>query len=482
MKLRRISKGVGEIQREGAMLVPARFYLPAGEMGKLAEEKALEQLRNVACLPGIVGYALAMPDIHWGYGFPIGGVAAVDAEGGAISPGGVGYDINCGVRLVATDLSAAEIRPHIEAVVRELFHAVPAGVGSSDALPRLDERELNKVLAQGARWAVALGLTASSDDIARCEEGGCLATADPEAVSAVAKRRGADQVGTLGSGNHFIEVQEVEAVFDEKVASAFGIAMGQLALMIHSGSRGLGHQVCDDALSALVRDMHKYGEAYARIPDRQLACAPIASAAGQRYLGAMQAAANFAWANRQAMTGLAVEALQKALGLSPRDLGAKLVYDVCHNIAKIEEHDVQGEKRRLLVHRKGATRAFGPADARLPEVYRPVGQPVIVPGDMGRYSYVLVGTEKAMRDTFGSACHGAGRLLSRHQAMKTARGRRIHEELRAKGIHIMAHAKRTLAEEMSEAYKDVAGVVEVLIDEGIVRQVARLRPLGVVKG
>jgi len=482
MKLRRISKGLGEIQREGHMKVPARFYLPTSKLDELAEEQALEQLRNVAHLPGIVKYALAMPDIHWGYGFPIGGVAAVDAEHGAVSPGGVGYDINCGVRLVATDLEAARVRARMDAIVGALFRAVPAGIGSSDALPRLDDRELDRVLTRGARWSVELGLTAGSDDVEHCEEGGCLAGADPDAVSPQARQRGRDQVGTLGSGNHFLEVQEVVEVYDETVARAFGLEQGQLTVMIHSGSRGLGHQVCDDALGALTRDPGRYGDDYARLPDPQLACAPATSEAGKRYLGAMQAAANYAWANRQAMTGLAVEALQKALGLGPSDVRARLVYDVCHNIAKHEEHEVDGEQRRLLVHRKGATRAFGPGDSRVPAAYRSVGQPVIVPGDMGRYSFVLVGTEKAMGDTFGSACHGAGRVLSRHKALEKARGRRIHDELREQGIVVMAHAKRTLAEEMSEAYKDVAGVVDVLVDEGIVRRVAKLRPLGVVKG
>jgi tRNA-splicing ligase RtcB len=482
MKLRRISKGLGEIQREGNMKVPARFYLPTSSLAELAEEQALEQLRNVAHLPGIVKYALAMPDIHWGYGFPIGGVAAVDAEHGAVSPGGVGYDINCGVRLVATDLEAARVRSRMEAIVGELYRAVPAGVGSSDALPRLDERELDRVLTRGARWSVELGLSAGSDDVERCEEGGCLAGADPDAVSPQARQRGRDQVGTLGSGNHFLEVQEVVEIYDEAVARAFGLEQGQLTVMIHSGSRGLGYQVCDDALGALTRDRGRYGDDYARLPDPQLACAPATSDAGRRYLGAMQAAANYAWANRQAMTGLAAEALQKALGLGPSDVRARLVYDVCHNVAKHEEHEVEGERRRLLVHRKGATRAFGPGDPRVPAAYRGVGQPVIVPGDMGRYSFVLVGTDKAMRDTFGSACHGAGRVLSRHKALERARGRRIHDELREQGIVVMAHAKRTLAEEMSEAYKDVAGVVDVLADEGIVGRVAKLRPLGVVKG
>jgi tRNA-splicing ligase RtcB (3'-phosphate/5'-hydroxy nucleic acid ligase) len=482
MKIRRISTGVGEIEREGGMKVPARFYLPTADMRELAEEQALKQLVGVAHLPGIVKYALAMPDIHWGYGFPIGGVAAVDDEQGAVSPGGVGYDINCGVRLVRTDLVASETQPHLEAIVREIFKSVPAGVGSSHAIGKLDDRELGKVLAQGAEWAQAHGFFAASDDLERCEEGGRLRQADPDEVSATARARGRDQVGTLGSGNHFFEVDVIEEVYEPQVAELFGLTEGNVTLMVHSGSRGLGYQVCDDALSVLTRTMRSYGPDYAAIPDPQLACAPITSDAGQRYLGAMQAAANFAWANRQVMASLAVDAVCRALGISREQLRPRLVYDVCHNVAKFEEHVIDGKARRLLVHRKGATRAFGPGDARLPVVYRPSGQPVIVPGDMGRASYVLVGTEKAMQDTFGSACHGAGRVMSRHQAMRQARGRSIDTELRERGIAIMCHARRTLAEEMSEAYKDVTGVVDVLELEGIVRKVARLRPLGVVKG
>ncbi len=479
MKIRRLTPWLGEIERQGGMKVPARFYLPHGAE---AEEQALQQLVGVAHLPGIVGYALAMPDIHWGYGFPIGGVAAVDPDEGAVSPGGVGYDINCGVRLVATQLHVPEVREFLGDVVKEIYRRVPAGVGSSDALASLSDKELSRVLATGARWAMGEGFRASSEDLSRCEEGGCLEGADPDAVSQHARDRGRDQLGTLGSGNHFLELDRIDQVYDPELAARFGLFEDALALMIHSGSRGLGHQVCDESLGVLARSMGRFGEDYARLPDRQLACAPIGSDEGRRYLGAMQAAANFAWANRQVMTGLALRAVEEALGLSPRDVGARLVYDVCHNVAKLEEHEVLGRRRRVLVHRKGATRAFGPGDARLPEAYRQTGQPVIVPGDMGRYSFVLAGTEQAMRDTFGSACHGAGRLLSRHQALKQARGRRIDQELEERGIHVMAHARRTLGEEMSEAYKDVDSVVEVLVQAGVVRKVARLVPVGVVKG
>jgi tRNA-splicing ligase RtcB len=479
MKLRKVHDWLWEIPREGGMKVPGRVYsdgMPA------PDDPALQQVANVAWLPGIVKYSLAMPDIHWGYGFPIGGVAAMDAEGGAVSPGGVGYDINCGVRVLATRLEAAEIRPRIHDVTAQLYRDIPTGVGSSHAIPRLSDAEMDSVLAKGARWAVGRGYAAGSDDLERCEEGGALAGADPSAVSERARKRGADQLGTLGSGNHFLEVDAVAEVYDEAVAGTYGLLPGRVAVQIHSGSRGLGYQVCDESLAELTPSMGRYGPDYAAIPDAQLACAPISSPAGRRYLGAMQAAANFAWANRQVMTGLAVRALCHALRISERDLGALLVYDVCHNVAKLEDHLVDGGLRRLLVHRKGATRAFGPGDPRVPAAYRDVGQPVLIPGDMGRYSYVLAGTARAMEETFGSSCHGAGRLLSRHQALRLARGRSIARELRDRGIEVISRGKKTLGEEMSEAYKDVARVVGVMASAGISRLVARLEPMGVIKG
>jgi len=479
MRLQRVSDYLWEIPREGGMKVPGRVYsdgMPA------PDDPALQQVANVAFLPGIVRYSLAMPDIHWGYGFPIGGVAAVDGERGAVSPGGVGYDINCGVRVVATRLEAAELRPHVHAVTAQLYRDIPTGVGSSHAIPKLTEAEMDAVLSKGARWAVGRGYVAGPDDLEHCEEGGRLAGADPSCVSARARQRGSDQLGTLGSGNHFLEVDRVAEVYDPAVAEAFGLRLGQVAVQIHSGSRGLGYQVCDEALAELTPTMARYGPEYAAIPDPQLACAPIGSPAGQRYLGAMMAAANFAWANRQVMTGLTVRALCHALGLSEREIGARLVYDVCHNVAKVEEHLVEGRPRRLLVHRKGATRAFGPGDPRVPAAYREVGQPVLIPGDMGRYSYVLAGTARAMEETFGSSCHGAGRLLSRHQALRLARGRSITRELKDRGIEVISRGKKTLGEEMSEAYKDVARVVAVMAGAGISRLVARLDPMGVIKG
>jgi tRNA-splicing ligase RtcB len=479
MILRKIHDWLWEIPREGRMKVPGRVY---SDGPPAPDDPALQQVANVAHLPGIVKWSLAMPDIHWGYGFPIGGVAAVDADHGAISPGGVGYDINCGVRVLTTRIEADALRPRLHEVTAQLFRDIPTGVGASHAIPRLEPRELDAVLRKGARWAVGRGFAAGADDLEHCEEGGALAGADPDAVSARARERGADQLGTLGSGNHFLEVDRVAELYDVPLAAAFGLHLGEVAVQIHSGSRGLGYQVCDESLAELAPAMARFGPDYASLPDPQLACAPIGSPSGRRYLGAMQAAANFAWANRQVMTGLAVRALCKALALSERDLSARLLYDVCHNVAKVEAHVVDGRPRQLLVHRKGATRAFGPGDPRVPAAYREVGQPVLIPGDMGRYSYVLAGTARAMEETFGSSCHGAGRLLSRHAAMRLARGRSIHRELADRGIEVISRGKKTLAEEMSDAYKDVARVVGVMAAAGVSRLVARLEPMGVIKG
>ena len=481
-KLRQVDTFVWEIPAEGGMKVPGRVYAAASQLDQLHKDKALDQVVNVAHLPGIVGYSLAMPDIHWGYGFPIGGVAAVDAEQGAVSPGGVGYDINCGVRLITTEVEAAAAKPRMNALVSSLFRAIPVGVGASRAISKLGDSKMKRVLARGASWAFDEGFAASEADVEHCEEGGCLRGADPEVVSSRALERGRDQVGTLGSGNHFLELQRVDAIYDEEAASCFGLHKGQLVFMIHSGSRGLGHQVCDETLHGLSRRFQKFGPDYAALPDRQLACAPITSEEGQRYLGAMQAAANFAWANRQVMTGLAVEAIASGLDMSRERLRARLLYDVCHNIAKHETHLVDGVERRVLVHRKGATRAFGPGDARVPAAYRGVGQPVIIPGDMGRYSFILAGNQEAMTQTFGSSCHGAGRVLSRTAARRRAHGRRIDQEMRDRGIEVRSKGRRTLEEEMSEAYKDVADVVDVIDGAGLSRKVAKLVPLGVIKG
>jgi len=479
MAMRHIEGDLWELPREGRMRVPGRVYSPGPPA---PQDPSLDQVRNVAHLPGILRFSLAMPDIHWGYGFPIGGVAAVDLEEGAVSPGGVGYDINCGVRVVTTALPAEELRPRLHEAVAQLHRDVPAGVGASEAIPRLEDRELDAVLVEGASWAVGRGFAAAADDAERCEEGGRLEGADPGAVSERARKRGADQLGTLGSGNHFLELDRVAEIYDGAAALAFGLWPGQVVVQIHSGSRGLGYQVCDETLAALTPRFAAFGPDYAAVPDRQLACAPVRSPEGRAYLGAMRAAANFAWANRQVMTGLAVRALSRALALSERDIAARLLYDVCHNVAKVEEHEVEGAPRHVLVHRKGATRAFGPGDPRVPEPYRAVGQPVLVPGDMGRASYVLAGTEGAMRHTFGSSCHGAGRLLSRREALRRARGRSIAHELSERGIEVVARATKTLAEEMSEAYKDVTQVVRVVSAAGISRPVAKLVPMAVSKG
>ncbi|MCU1281329.1 MAG: RtcB family protein, partial [bacterium] len=419
-----------------------------------------------------------MPDIHWGYGFPIGGVAAVDEEEGVVSPGGVGYDINCGVRLMTTRLTVDELRPRMRKLAEALQRDIPAGVGASHAIGALDAAETRRVLQNGAAWAVERGFGTSAD-LPRTEEGGRLEWAEPDRVSETALRRGSDQVGTLGSGNHFIEIDRVEEIFDAERGRAFGLFPGQLCLLIHSGSRGLGYQVCDDNLAAMDAAMARYR---ITVPDRQLACAPVGSPEGRRYLGAMAAAANFAWANRQTMMGLAQRAIKRVLAISDEELGAALLWDVCHNIAKRERHRVDGRLQSLVVHRKGATRAFGPGAPELPACYREVGQPVMIPGDMGRASYVLCGTEQAMTDTFGSSCHGAGRVLGRKAALRQAKGRRIDLELRAQGVEVLSRATKTLAEEMPEAYKDVSQVVDVMHAAGVTLKVARLKPVAVVKG
>ena len=464
-----------EIPRQGGMKVPGRIYISQKMFQSfLKNDESIKQVINVAHLPGIQKYSLAMPDIHWGYGFPIGGVAATEVNEGVISPGGVGYDINCGVRLARTGLEYQAISKRIQTLVTDLFNTVPSGVGSSGAIHKLSAKELKKVLTKGSGWAVENGF-GEAEDLTFTEENGCLSMANPDAVSKRAIERGLDQAGTLGAGNHFLEVDVVEKIFDSRAAGAFGLFEGQIVLQLHSGSRGLGYQVCDDYLKILVQAIPRFGFS---LPDRQLACAPIRSDEGQRYLGAMAAAANFAWNNRQIMMSLAKKVFMKTLHLSDRDLDFHLIYDVCHNIAKIEEHG----GKKVCVHRKGATRAFPPGHPSLPEKYRAVGQPVLVPGDMGRYSYVAVGTSRAMEETFGSSCHGAGRVQSRRQALKTGKGKDLIGDLSKRGVFIQAKGMRTVAEEMPYAYKDVADVIGVMHHAGISRKVARLKPLGVIKG
>jgi tRNA-splicing ligase RtcB len=459
------------------MRVPGHVIADDVLMGQIRRDASLEQLANAACLPGVVGAALAMPDIHQGYGLPVGGVVATDpSEGGVVSPGGVGYDINCGVRLLRTSLTVAEVRPELEGLLDALHQAIPAGVGARGRLD-LSSPELRKIGVEGARWAAERGY--GGGDLERIESHGALPGADPSAVSARAAERGRSQLGTLGSGNHFLEVQHVDEIHDERAAGALGLFPGQVTVMIHTGSRGLGHQVCTDSLSTCEAAMRRYRIS---VPDRQLACVPLDSPEAETYLGAMRAAANFAFANRQVLEEWTRAAFLGALRISPAALGLSRVYDVAHNIAKEETHVVDGRRRRLLVHRKGATRAFPPGHPELPEEYRAIGQPVLIPGDMGRYSFVLVGAERSMAATFGSTCHGAGRLLSRTAAVKAARGRSIADELRARGVLARATGRHALEEEMPEAYKDVGDVVNVVEGFGISRKVARLRPIGVVKG
>jgi tRNA-splicing ligase RtcB (3'-phosphate/5'-hydroxy nucleic acid ligase) len=478
LELHRVDDVVWELARSGEMYVPGRVYADRGQAASLQGDQSLEQVRNVACLPGIQRYSLAMPDIHYGYGFPIGGVAAFAVDEGVVSPGGVGYDINCGVTLIATALTREDVRDRVERIVDQLFRDVPSGVGAAGAIAKLPRAELEKVLVKGSAWAVENGF-GSATDLEHTEAGGALPGADPAAVSERAYTRGLDQVGTLGSGNHFLELQLVDEVFDPAAARAYGLETGQITLMVHCGSRGLGYQVCEEYLQVMEAAARRYGISLA---DRQLACAPVRSPEGSRYLAAMACAANYAWANRQMIMHLVERALQHALSISRSALGLRLVYDVAHNIAKIEDHVVGGTERRVCVHRKGATRAFGPGEAEVPDDYRAVGQPVLIPGDMGTASFVCRGTAAAMEQTFGSTCHGAGRALSRAQALKRAKGRSIDKELATAGIVVRSQSRKTLGEEMPEAYKDVERVVGVMDHAGISPRVARLRPLGVVKG
>lgn len=446
-------------------------------MAALRGDPALVQVANVATLPGIVGASLAMPDVHWGYGFPIGGVAAVRRDGGVISPGGIGFDINCGVRLIRTDLTVSDVRPRLERLADVLFAVVPSGVGAGFGRRR-SARDMDAVLLDGASWAVATGHGWPSD-LERTESGGRLEEADPGNVSSRARQRGADQVGTLGSGNHFLELDLVDAIEDTAAAAALGLFDGQVVVFIHCGSRGLGHQVCTDHVAIMDRAMGRYG---IRVPDRQLACAPLDSPEGRAYLGAMAAAANFAWANRQMIAHAVRGAFERVLGSDAHRLGLGLVYDVSHNIAKFETHWVGDEEVPVCVHRKGATRAFPPGHPDVPTAYRGVGQPVFVPGDMGRCSYVAVGAPGSMTAAFGSTCHGAGRSLSRHAAFRELRGVDVAATLAAQGIVVRAERPELLAEEASIAYKDVAAVVRVAERAGLLRIVARLRPLAVIKG
>lgn len=477
LMLRRVDRFRIEIRKQSPMLTSGLVYANAEIEKTLEGEEVLRQVANVACLPGIVGPSMAMPDIHMGYGFPIGGVAAFSLEDGIVSPGGVGYDINCGIRCIATNLIYTEVSPVIDHLLALLYNNVPSGVGSKSRSFRMDRKEFTKVLAGGARWAVKNGF-ASKEDLDTHEDGGRIEGANPDMVSEKAFERGQPQLGTLGSGNHFLELDVVDEIYDADTARMFGLFEGQIVVLVHTGSRGFGHQICDDYVHAMLASNRRFG---IQLPDPQLACAPVSSKEGEAYFGAMAAAGNFAFANRQLITHLIRETFEQQFGKGWERLGMRLIYDCCHNIAKKETVFFEGRKKRVCIHRKGATRALPPGDPRLPDRYREAGQPVLVPGDMGRMSHILAGDAGAA-ETFFSACHGAGRLLSRQKAKKISKGRAILEELKSKGIHAMVASRATLAEEIPEAYKDVAEVVKTMNGAGIARPVARIKPIAIMKG
>ena len=465
------------IPKTGAMRVPGLIFSNEELIKEVQKDQSLVQVANVATLPGIVRHSLAMPDIHWGYGFPIGGVAAFDMEDGIVSPGGVGYDINCGCRIMTTQLEADDIKPMLKDLVSALFKNIPTGVGSRGAI-RLSKPDERKVAVEGSAWAVRNGY-GQPEDLEKTEDHGTMDGADPSVLSDRAIKRGLDELGTLGSGNHFLEIQRVDQIYDPSLAQEFHLFEGQVTVMIHSGSRGFGHQICDDFLKEMGRHVSVEG---VQLPDRQLACARLGSDLGRRYFAGMACAANYAWANRQVLMHLTRETLLSRLSMSPMGLGMELLYDVCHNIAKKELHKVEGDEIWVCVHRKGATRSLPPGHPKVPEVYRRAGQPVLIPGDMGTHSFVLAGAQGALDQSFGSTCHGAGRVLSRSKAIKMAKGRAIHRELEDKGIFVQSRGKNTLKEEMPDAYKDVSQVVEIVHQAGLANKVARLRPLGVIKG
>jgi tRNA-splicing ligase RtcB len=476
---KKVEKCVYEIPKSfrSDMRVPARLYADEELLDMALRDRSVEQLVNTTTLPGVVKYTLAMPDIHQGYGPPIGGVIPLRTSDGVISPGAVGYDINCGVRVLRSNILAEEVKPIMDDIVNALFRGVPSGVGRSGDI-RLSNRDMNEVLEKGSAWAVSQGY-GTKDDLEHTEERGAMAGADSRKVSNKAKKRGQDQLGTLGSGNHFVEVGEVEEVYDQEAANAFGLFEGQMVVWVHSGSRGLGHQVCSDYVRDLQKAVTKYG---IQLPDRELVCAPFDSPEGRDYFAAMACAANYAWANRQCLAHRAREILDDVLAGLVKDRELTLIYDVAHNIAKVEEYPIDDKSTKLIIHRKGATRAFGPGMEVLPADYQEVGQPVLIPGDMGTASYVLVGTTEAMDKTFGTSCHGAGRVMSRRAAKKKIWGEDLQKELAEKGIVVRGGSMAGLAEEAPDAYKDVDRVVNVVHSTGIARKVARVVPLGVIKG
>ncbi len=478
-QLRRVGENVWQIPASfrDDMRVPARLYADDDLLEAALGDRSLEQLVNTATLPGIVKYAIAMPDIHQGYGFPIGGVIATRLPDGVISPGGVGYDINCGVRLLASQALAEEIRPWLADLASALDANCPSGVGASGFL-RLNDSELERLVRDGSRWCQEEGY-ARREDLERTEEYGRIAGAEITTVSHKARSRGRDQIGTLGAGNHFIEVDRIAEVFEESVAAQLGLCVDCVAVQIHCGSRGFGHQVCEDYVSRFQKTVREYG---IELPDRELVCAPYSSDDGQEYARAMACAANFAFANRQVLAHNIRLSFEKVLAGKVRDFDLRQVYDIAHNMAKIEEHDIEGHRMRVCVHRKGATRAFGPGSPVLPDDLRQIGQPVLIPGSMGTASYVLVGTQGSMQQTFGSTCHGAGRVMSRAKAKKIVQGAQLRSELESRGIMVRAGSMKGFAEEAPVAYKDVSRVVEVVHQAGIGKKVARLEPIAVIKG
>ena len=467
-----VAQNIWKIEKSGNMNVPA-YIVATKELLKIIEQGAVEQLKNVASLPGIIKGAFAMPDIHQGYGFPIGGVAAFDADTGIISPGGVGYDINCGVRLLKTDLFTRDIGPYTDKLISSIYTNVPCGLGSKGKL-RINKKQLFSVASSGVNWAVKEGF-ANDDDRLSMEDNGFLPGCKPETLSERAVERGLPQLGSLGAGNHFIEIQHVTEIFDEESAKFFNIETGMITIMIHTGSRGFGYQICDDNIKSLRK---KYCNLI-NLPDKELIYAPISSPQGENYLSQMNCAANYAFVNRQLITHWVRESVHSLIN---KNVSVSLLYDVCHNIAKFEEYEYKEKRRRVLIHRKGATRALGPGNERLGEKYKEIGQPIIIPGDMGRSSYLLLGTKKAERETFGSTCHGAGRILSRHKAIKATKNVNIEKDLSKRNIKVMAKSWRTLHEEASVAYKDISDVIDAVVGAGLCKKVAKMEPLGVIKG
>jgi tRNA-splicing ligase RtcB (3'-phosphate/5'-hydroxy nucleic acid ligase) len=459
------------------MRVPVRLFATRRILEKVMDDQSLEQAVNAATLPGLAGPVVVMPDMHQGYGFPIGGVAATKFPDGVISPGGIGYDINCGVRLLASQIEMAAVEDRLDELASALDRHCPSGVGTKGTV-RLSESELERVMVEGAQWAKKQGF-ATESDLRRTEDGGRMEGADPSMVSKRARERGRPQLGTLGSGNHFIEVDVVDQVFDTNAAQAMGLQEGNLVVLIHSGSRGFGHQICSDYVSEFQAAVQRY---HIHLPDRELVCAPLNSPEGKAYLAAMRCAANYAFTNRQILAHQARQAFEEVLAGVVPDWHLRQVYDIAHNMGKVESHQIEGKRLRVCVHRKGATRAFGPGSQGLPPEYQTIGQPVLVPGSMGTSSWVLVGTEASMQHSYGSSCHGAGRVMSRSKAKKEVRGESLRKDLEGKGIHVRAGSLKGLAEEAPAAYKDVDEVVETVSGAGIARKVARLRPVAVIKG